>query len=146
MLSYGLFAALDELVDDLSDRSNGTHIRLDLKRSAVRYDFKVEEHLFRIVQQACENAIKHAEASLIRIHGQLEPDVRLVVEDDGIGFHDNKPFDFTELLSEHHFGLAGIHERAALINAEVNIDSSPYQGTRVLIKWHPRGNQFETID
>jgi signal transduction histidine kinase len=146
MLSHGLFAAFEELVDDLSARSNGTQIRLDLKRSAARFDLKVEEHLFRIVQQACENAIKHAEARLIRIHGQLEPDVYLVVEDDGVGFPEGKRLDFSELLSQHHFGLAGIHEQADLIHADINIDTSPNQGTRILIKWHPARKQLDSCD
>jgi signal transduction histidine kinase len=146
MLSHGLYAAFEELVDDLSARSNGTQIQLDLKHSAARFDLRVEEHLFRIVQQACENAIKHAEANLIRIHGQLEPEVHLVVEDDGVGFPEDKKLDFTELLSQQHFGLAGIRERADLINAEVNIDTSPQKGTRISINWHPVTKQLDTSD
>lgn len=136
MLIYGLEAALEELVDDLSDRvSDGVIIQADLLPSGRRFNPKVEEHLFRIVQQACENALKHAQAKQIRIHGRLEPDVFLVVEDDGIGFPHHVRRDFNQLLADKHFGLAGIQERAALIAAQVKIETAPNHGTRVSISW-----------
>jgi signal transduction histidine kinase len=40
-----------------------------------------------------------------------------------------------ELVAHKHFGLAGMHERAALIGAELNIDSAPDKGARVWVKW-----------
>lgn len=137
MLDYGLHAVLEELLDGLTERAgDNVAIQLDLPPTEVRYDPRIEGHLYRIVQQASENALRHAHARTIRIHGQLEPDrVNLVVEDDGTGFPARKRLDLTSLLADRHFGLVGMHERAALIGAEVQIDSVPKRGTRVSVSW-----------
>jgi two-component system sensor histidine kinase DegS len=102
----------------------------------VRYPPEVELHLFRIVQQACQNAIQHAEAGLICIHGQFEPDkVELLVGDDGKGFTMGEDSRLSWLLANHHYGLATMHERAALIGACIQISSSPGQGTQIRVVW-----------
>ena len=136
MLEYGLWSALDEMVDGLSDRVQGhTTVGLEVGESDVRYDTKVEEHIYRIAQQACENALSHAEAQHIRIRGNIEPArLVLIVEDDGIGIPIEQ-LDFSSLLGERHFGLAGMHERADLIGADLSIKSEPDRGTRVVIRW-----------
>lgn len=87
ILTYGLGTALDELIDDLCERAgDNLDFQIEIKSSAVRYHPRVEEHLYRIVQQACENAVKHAQASVIHIYGQLEPNVVLTIEDNEVGF------------------------------------------------------------
>jgi len=103
--------------------------------SECRYALKVEEHLYRIVQQACENAFRHAHSERIRISGCLEPNhVEIAIEDNGIGF-ELEQLDFTTLLAEKHFGLAGMFERADLIGAEIKFNSTAGQGTLVTISW-----------
>jgi signal transduction histidine kinase len=135
MLNYGLWSGLVEYTDELSERIDaGINIILNIPPSDVRYETKVEEHLYRIVQQACENTLRHAQAKTIRISGALEQElINLVVEDDGFGF------DFGQqglnLLPPKRFGLAGMFERADLINAILTVDSEPGQGTRISISW-----------
>ncbi len=138
MLTYGLWRAIDELVDELSVRvSIGILLLFDIPKSEFRYDPKAEQHLYRIVQQACENALHHAQATWIRISGEFtEKQVTLCVEDDGVGL----PFeqhDINSLITQRHFGLAGMYERANLIGADFRIESSPGNGTRILIDWKP---------
>jgi len=138
MLSYGLGPALDELADEAA--TPGTSIILEIKppASEVRYDPMIELHLFRIVQQACQNALQHAEAKTIRITGLLKPEgVDLITEDDGRGFATGVPLDLAVLLANKHFGLAGMYERAALTGAKMSIASTPGGGTRVRVVWHP---------
>ena len=137
MLNYGLRAALDELVDELTLKlGDQPEIVLELPPGECRYPPEVELHLYRIVQQAVRNALKHAQAQRIRIHGKLEEHaVELAVEDDGMGFTAGEQPDLAELLSNQQFGLAGMQERAALINGEVRIQSKPGEGTSVLAKW-----------
>ena len=43
--------------------------------------------------------------------------------------------DLTQWLARRHFGLAGMHERAALIGAALHVQSAPGQGTRVRLVW-----------
>jgi signal transduction histidine kinase len=140
MLNYGLPAALETLADDLNDRlPDGPHVVDDLDKSDVRLDNRVELHLFRIAQQACENAIRHAACRTIHITGQLtESTVDLVVSDDGKGFPAGHQIDLPGLLADKHFGLAGMFERAALIGAELEIHSQPGLGCQVSVRWQKK--------
>ncbi|HYN87742.1 MAG TPA: ATP-binding protein, partial [Ardenticatenaceae bacterium] len=144
MLTYGLQGALDELAENLAGRGeNRPAVELDLTGQNARYPRHVEQHLFRIVQQACENALRHARARTIQIRGHFEPaGTEIVVEDDGVGF-EARPMDTDELLARKQFGLLGMLERAALIGADVNIDSVRGGGTRVRVQW-PSGDRIST--
>jgi signal transduction histidine kinase len=137
MLDYGLVPALDELVEELTAKSgNDINVQIEITSSGNRYDPMAEAHLYRIVQQACENALRHAQAEAIRIHGCCEPEgVHLIIEDDGIGFS-NPDIDFNQLLANNHYGIAGMYERAEIIGAELAFDSAPDRGTRVRINWN----------
>ncbi|MFC1878687.1 ATP-binding protein [Chloroflexota bacterium] len=137
MLNYGLRAALEELVDELTERvEDHMQIFLEVPASDIRYDPRIENHLYRIVQQACENTIRHAEARTIWIYGQLaQEETTLIVEDDGVGLIDQSHLDFDKLLADKHFGLAGMYERAEIIGAELRIDSKPGSGTRLSVIW-----------
>jgi signal transduction histidine kinase len=140
MLNYGLRAAIDELADEALELAKAqAAIRVSLLPGELRYPPAVELHLYRIVQQACQNALKHAQASVISIAGCLDPEqVDLTVEDNGIGFVAGEHLDLVWLLANKHFGLAGMYERAALIGARLQIDSAPQRGTRVQVSWGPK--------
>ena len=89
--------------------------------------------------------MQHAEASKLRIDGYLEPQkIYLVIEDNGQGFLAGEQLNLSSLLISQHFGLIGMYERAALIGAEVKIDSAVNGGTRVSISWSKR--QFEVLN
>ncbi len=145
MLHYGLYPALEELVDDLSERAGSeTAIWLNVSASDCRYGGRVEQHIFRIVQQACENALQHAGAAEIQIDGRLDSEsLSLSVLDDGVGFAVRDPIDLTRLLEERHFGLATMFERAALIGATVELVSAPDEGTQVSVAWRKDQHQPE---
>ena len=137
MLNYGLQPALDELAEELGEMSPAAVIRLDLLPNDVRYPPMTELHLFRIIQQACQNSLQHAQARNICITGNLQPEeAELVVEDDGIGFPSGEHLDLPGLLANKHFGLAGMFERAALIGAKMTVATSPGKGTRTCVTWH----------
>jgi two-component system sensor histidine kinase DegS len=96
----------------------------------------VELHLYRIVQQALNNALTHAHAKEISLEGSMETDrIKLAINDDGIGFPANENMEMAGLLANKHYGLAGMHERAALIGACLDIDSIPGSGTRINVIW-----------
>ena len=139
MLMYGLRFALEELTEETATQVGGDiAIQLEIPSSDSRYPPDVELHLFRIVQQACQNALKHSQAQCIYLRGELDHGlVELIVEDDGVGFMAGEHLDLARLLANKHFGLAGMHERAALIGAKMQIDSTPGKGTRVRVIWKP---------
>ena len=95
--------------------------------------------LFRIVQEAVNNIIRHANAKSVSIVLQLSDGyVRLLVEDDGRGFDpQNASRDAVELQK---LGLLGIRERAELLGGEVQIESAPQKGTRLRVSI-PLGDQ-----
>jgi signal transduction histidine kinase len=135
MLMYGLKPAVEELADNLMERSgDSVKITVDIQAIEERVPQNIEQHLFRIVQEACENALRHSHAVNIRIYGSLNPQkVDLTIEDDGTGFDSDDQLELDTLLANNHFGLAGIVERAMLINAEVKINSIPKAGTQIKV-------------
>ena len=139
MLSYGLKPVIESLSDNITERSKDKLIvHVNIQSTDIRYPSDIEQHLFRIVQEACENAMQHAHAKEIFIFGQLEPAyIDLRIEDDGTGFDSGEELELTHLLASKHFGLAGMVERAELIGADIRIDSTPKNGTIVQVVWRP---------
>ena len=112
MLMYGLKPAIDELADNLMER-NGDKIKIhvDINASEERVPENIEQHLYRIVQEGCENALRHSQAQRIGIFGTFSPQkIDLIIEDDGKGF--DGQLEMTSLIANNHFGLAGMLERA----------------------------------
>lgn len=140
-LSLGLGSALDELIEEISTQAvnakpTPVNVLFKVPPSSVRYPDDVELHLYRIVQQACQNVLKHAKAESITIEGSLEEEmVQLIIRDDGVGFLIGKYQDLSWFLINKHYGLAGMYERAALIGATLKIHSTPYPGTKVEVTW-----------
>ena len=88
----------------------------------------MEQHLLRIAQEAVTNTVKHAHASEVRIHLEMDNGkLRLRVADDGEGFEQNEAF--SEVGG--HFGLLGMRERAERLGGELQLHSEPGQGTEV---------------
>jgi signal transduction histidine kinase len=141
MLDLGLKFAFEDIADKLAERNQDTvRIMADIQAdSECRYPEKVESHLYRIVQEACENSLKHSRAKTMKITVRLFPEkTELQVEDDGIGFDGGANLKLDDMLVGKHFGLAGMHERASLIGAEVYIYSKPGMGTRVQVIWESK--------
>jgi two-component sensor histidine kinase len=145
-LNIGLSNALEELIDEISSQAANikptpVKVLFQIPSSSARYPDDVELHIYRIVQQACQNALKHARADSITVVGDLEEDsIHIIVRDDGVGFALGKHLDLSWFLVNKHYGLAGMYERAALIGATLKIQSTPYPGTKVEIFWY--GDQF----
>lgn len=81
--------------------------------------------VYRIVQEAVGNALRHAEAQSIRVEAKFAGDQLLVtVQDDGKGFDQSE-------VGADRYGIKGMHERAVLIDGAVRVESQPGKGTRV---------------
>lgn len=89
--------------------------------------------LLRIIQEACSNAIKHAEPSYIKVTLQYEPnEIQLTVEDDGIGF-DMEHMDTSTKKDNSGFGLSMMKERIYLLSGNINIESKIDCGTKIYV-------------
>lgn len=89
--------------------------------------------LYRIAQEALNNARRHAQADHIRVELEFEPQrVTLRVCDDGVGFV--LPPQLSDLTRTGHFGVIGMHERAQLVDGRLSVISSPGKGTTVVFR------------
>jgi signal transduction histidine kinase len=126
----GLRAALANYVQDWSARVG---IPARLHSSGLmddRLPADVETALYRIAQEALTNVAKHAGASGVEVILERRADsVVLIVEDDGVGFEPASRETATE-----GFGLLGMRERASLVGAALEIESSPGNGTAVFLR------------
>ncbi len=127
----GLAAALKHLVDRLRTES-GLNIHFENLADDLRLRPEVEETAFAILEEALNNAKKHASRATIVV--RLLTDGRFLigqVEDNGPGF------DVSSVLNGYHkrtsLGMLNMKERAALIDAVWNIESTPGKGTTVTL-------------
>lgn len=129
----GLVPAIEHLAENLRGRGEATIHVLD-ETGGRRVPEEVETVAFRIVQEALNNAVKHAKASQISvIVGTRDGRLSVVVEDDGRGF-DVEQVDHAELELAGGFGLRGMRERAELIGGVLAIDSTKGVGTTIRLE------------
>jgi PAS domain S-box-containing protein len=127
---YGLQAGLHWLADKVSERS-------DLNTEVVgeplepRLEYRLENTLFRIAQEALTNAARHAEADRVTIKLESTPDrVRLIIADDGRGYN---PGDITRPADQKGWGVINMEERAVRAGGEFRLKTAPGQGTEITV-------------
>jgi signal transduction histidine kinase len=90
--------------------------------------------IFRIIQEATGNAIKHAEAERINVSLCKSGDViELSIEDDGKGF--DCAAEANPGALEQSLGLQGMRERAELSGGAYELQSDLGKGTRICVRW-----------
>jgi signal transduction histidine kinase len=126
----GVEAALDTLI------SRTTHLyelrvekELDLAweagRKPDRLSNQVENAVYRLVQEALTNVVKHAGATYARIQlTETDGEVQLEIADDGVGFDPGS-------AGSGGFGLVGMHERASALGGSLQVRSAPETGTQL---------------
>ncbi|MDR6554182.1 sensor histidine kinase [Paenibacillus qinlingensis] len=94
----------------------------------IRLNKGIEDHLFRIVQEALSNALRHSKANKLEVKLLHRSDgIRLVIRDDGVGFE----LDAKKLTS---YGIVSMKERVNEIGGSVDIITAPERGTRIEIR------------
>src|SRR5205085_6030083 len=122
----GLEAALLSQARRLGESDIACSVR---SRVDARPDPTTETMLYRVVQEAISNVLKHSGAGNVEIElTSIERGVFLVVEDDGVGFDPMPP---AELFDEGHLGLRGMQERVQMAGGRWDVDSAPGRGTRL---------------
>jgi two-component system sensor histidine kinase DegS len=127
----GLVPALRRYLEGLEERE-GLGVYLAVLGEEVRLASAVEVGLFRIIQEALHNVIKHARAASARVtltYGKEQ--LLLSVKDDGLGFDLQEAEDRSR--EGGHFGLISMWERAELLGGRFEVISAPGQGTRIVV-------------
>jgi len=133
--SNALETRLQQLVDDVrADTSVKVH--LTFRAHAGSVSLSAESVVFRVVQEALTNVMRHAHAgnAWIRVTA-TGTRVEVVIWDDGIGFDTR-----TTLTPGSHAGLLGMRERALSLGGTLTIDSRPGHGTTVRLDLPADGN------
>ena len=128
----GLVAALDQHLKTLGSRS-GVRIDLDAEQGDGNVPPEMSLTVFRLVQEAVNNALRHAQATTIRVTLRDDSDaLRLTIEDDGVGFDREAVAQRTK--RGEHLGLLGMTERTRSAGGIINFDSRPGSGSRVEVR------------
>jgi signal transduction histidine kinase len=125
--TYGLQDALRELARGTSALT-GVRCNFDCDSETQVNDLTVGMHLYRIAQEAVNNAVKHARARQIHLRLREEGQwLTLTIEDDGRGFSQSQK-------DKEGMGLGVMQHRAGLIGASLHIDSVPGTGTKIICR------------
>ena len=124
---FGLVPALERLAQAFSE-SSGIGVELEATVGEGRLPTEVETTVYRIVQEALTNVVKHAQATevsilLVRRDGLLTA----VLEDNGAGFDPGA-------VTSDSLGLEGMRERVALHDGRLTIETAPGSGTTLRVE------------
>jgi PAS domain S-box-containing protein len=124
----GMVAAVRQLVSSVQGTVDVILQVEDLGFDGRRLAPDLEVAVYRVVQEALSNAIRHARASRIGVVMQIIAGRLLVtIEDDGVGFKVEPPVD-------GHLGLLSMHERIAILGGNLTIESSPGAGATIYVE------------
>ena len=124
---FGLVPALERLVETFHEQT-GIDVQLEARLDAQRLPEEVETTLYRLVQEALTNIVKHAHAQTVSV--LLVPrngGVSAVIEDDGRGFE-------PQTTRDDGLGLVGMRERVGLLGGRFTVESSEGTGTTLAVE------------
>lgn len=133
---HGIFPALQKMTSELS-KLTGKNILFENKTEKnIRFDSLAETNIYRVAQEAVNNAIKYAHANYILLTISYNDGIlSVMIDDDGQGFNDAILEKIPKNSSEGGMGLFYMKERISYINGRLFINSSPGKGTRVTINY-----------
>ena len=121
---FGLVAAVERLAQTFQDQT-GLALDLETQLGDQRLPGEIETALYRMVQEALTNVVKHGQAGRVSIVLAVSSTaITAVIEDDGRGFETDQ--------SHEGMGLDGMRERLALLGGRLKIESRPGAGTTLV--------------
>jgi len=128
----GLLPALEWLASDVAEYS-GIEIKVNVLGAERRLSEEVELVLFRTTQEALRNVWRHSQATEAEITVEFdERKTRITVSDNGKGF--NLPKALGDLARDGKLGLAGMQERAQLVDGTLTVQSQLGRGASITIE------------
>ena len=120
-----LVEGIQILLKELEDKSD---LKVSLKQNVSKLPKKIEEHIFRILQELISNTLRHAQASCLDVYlYQTDVELQLKVVDNGIGFQLGS-------LDDLSYGLRNIKERVEDMAGTIQLLTAPKQGLAVDIR------------
>jgi signal transduction histidine kinase len=125
----GLVKALTRYVD-IFERDTGITARCNISEAIPMLNGDLELAIYRVVQEALANTLKHSEASNVNISMGIHNNmIWTVIEDNGKGFDPENDL----LIDNNHLGLAAMEERAHMLGGTLGIQSGPDCGTQITL-------------
>jgi signal transduction histidine kinase len=139
----GLSAALRWYAGTVQERTN-LQVRVDVLGDEVDLPSALKVAVFRVVQEALNNVIKHAEATHVQVHVTFGGDaMRVLIKDNGRGFDPGAPRDAQRRAS---LGLVGMQERVNLFGGTFHLQSQIGQGAQIEVSIPYRHSESEMPD
>ncbi|MDY6824576.1 MAG: PAS domain-containing sensor histidine kinase [Thermodesulfobacteriota bacterium] len=130
--NLGLIPAVRALVDNIREYAD-FDIHLHAPAFSERLEPEKELAVYRIVQEALNNAVKYSEADAVFVSlARRDETVALTVEDNGRGFDDNR-FGIAHSPGEHCLGISIMRERATLCGGNLSVESRSGNGVRLMV-------------
>ena len=128
----GLIAAVNSLIDNHL-RIDGLKIDYQIRGEVQRMQPDREIVLYRLIQEAINNILRHSKASKVKILLEFKNQgIKVMIKDNGVGFDLPKILRYSKL--PHAWGLLGMRERVDLLNGNLDIDTKPGKGTVIGIE------------
>lgn len=122
---FGLIPALDQLFEQYQNASE-VQLRSQLVEPLNRYGSKTEVAIYRIVQEAINNAVRHGNSSIIWVHlAENNNSIELFIRDNGEGFD--------PVTKELGHGLKNMRERTESIGGQFEMNSHEGKGTQIKV-------------
>lgn len=133
----GLIPALERCIKTV-ENTGGVPCELQISGIPVRLRCEEETAVYRIVQEALNNALQHSRASVVSVSiDYRDAEMTTTVRDNGNGFEPGLALEG----DGQHFGLSGMRERAAAVGANLAISSSRELGTEVSLSLRHKGGR-----
>ncbi|MGG4035882.1 sensor histidine kinase [Paenibacillus cisolokensis] len=127
----GLVPTLRKYVQDFEEKTR-IHSTFETIGKEIRLPSAMEAGIYRLVQEAFTNVMKHAHASHVSLKLQYQAQmVKISIQDNGAGF--NTKFVEARSKNSSHFGLIGMRERVELLEGRMDIESNIGSGTLITI-------------
>lgn len=132
----GIDITIKQFIEKIKNEYNKNIVFIDeediLKQCNIKSVLKLT--IFRIIQESCNNAVKHAKAENIQvIVKKVQSFLCVTINDDGVGFDTNQ-LKNRKKEDNSGFGLSMMKERVYLFSGEININSEIGKGTSVIVK------------
>ena len=128
-----LIASVEQAIDRFRQVNDEIQVFFQNEWPDTALPAETEFHILRIVQESLTNIRKHSDAENVRImmHGDDQGHYKVLIEDDGVGFAEPQ----TSMHSGEHIGLSIMQDRARRFGGNLQVESEPGEGTRIVLEF-----------